>query len=494
MISHHISKCQTPCTIWEKLIMPSVVTACSEVLRPAAAAKVKEIPLPNYMVCRRIDDMAADIEMQILERTKSSDWFAIQLDETMDLSNLAVLLVYIRYAHEGRFHEDFLFCKVLAGTTTAGEIFRMLDGYISGHGLIWGHCVGVCTDGAAAMTGRHNGVVARVKAVSPSVQATHCVIHREVLASKRLSTELHEVLNQVVKIVNLIKANPTNSRLFTALCDEMGADHVHLLLHFEVRWLSQGKVVNRVYELRHEVEAFLTNKQSNLADYLRDQSWLIKVAYLSDILDHFSMLNLSIQGQACDIFQANDKIMAFKKKLSVWTNRVNRGVFDMFGCLSSLADEGVDLGQVPAVIVQHLTETLRHFDSYFPSKSHLTQKQWVRVPFTNPETSALPPVVQDKLLELSCDAGLQLRFGRLSLSEFWLSCCDEYPQLSEMAVKTLMPFHSTYLCETAFSHLTATKTKHRNRLNSENTLRVALSPCLPRFDLLVARKQAHPSH
>lgn len=121
------------------------------------------------------------------------------------------------------------------------------------------------------MTSKHNRVVSRVK-VSPSVQETHCIIHQEVLAFKRLSTELHEVLNQVIWIVNFINANPTNPYLFTALFEEMGADIVHLLLHSEVCWLSRGKVVSRVYELRREIELFLTNKQSSLAYHLQNQS------------------------------------------------------------------------------------------------------------------------------------------------------------------------------------------------------------------------------
>lgn len=61
--------------------MTSIVTACSEVLGPAAKAKVNEIPLSNDTVCRRIDAMAADIEMQIIERAKASDWFASGLHQ-----------------------------------------------------------------------------------------------------------------------------------------------------------------------------------------------------------------------------------------------------------------------------------------------------------------------------------------------------------------------------------------------------------------------------
>lgn len=497
LLSHHISKCHAPFTMGEKLVMPSVVDACREVFGPAAATKVSEIPLSNDTVSRRIQDMAGDIESQVLARAHASDWFAIQLDETTDISNAAMLLVYIRYVHDGRFHEDFLCCKSLPQNTTAVEIFRVLDEYITGHGLLWDRCIGVCTDGAAAMTGRHSGVVARIKEVSPSVQATHCFIHREVLASKHMSPELNEVLNTVVKIVNFIKANATNSRIFAALCEEMGAEHCHLLLHAHVRWLSRGRVVSRVYELRREIEAFLTEKQSNLAVHLQDDAWIAKVAYLSDILDYFNQLNLSMQGRACDIFQANDKIAAFKKKLSVWKDRVGKGVYDMFPLFSSLADESeADLSPMRKLMREHLSQTLLKFEEYFPSRSDpRTGKQWMRDPFTTAETdSTLSSTLEDKLLELSCDGGLRARFSKMQLSEFWLACRGEYPQLSEMAVKMLLPFHSTYLCESGFSTLAATKTKYRNRLASENTMRVSLSSFPPRFDRLVSRRQAHPSH
>ncbi|KAJ8263193.1 hypothetical protein COCON_G00156500 [Conger conger] len=48
--------------------------------------------------------------------------------------------------------------------------------------------------------------------------------------------------------------------------------------------------------------------------------------------------------------------------------------------------------------------------------------------------------------------------------------------------------------EAGFSAVTATKTKLRSRLDIKNTLRVSLSPITPRWDLLVAKKQAQGSH
>jgi len=46
----------------------------------------------------------------------------------------------------------------------------------------WCFCGGVCMDGAAAMIGGLSGLPVRIKEVVPECKATHCVIHKEMLA------------------------------------------------------------------------------------------------------------------------------------------------------------------------------------------------------------------------------------------------------------------------------------------------------------------------
>jgi hypothetical protein len=58
---------------------------------------------------------------------------------------------------------------------------------------------------------------------------------------------LKDVLDTTVKMVNFVKAKPLNSRVFSALCNEMGSDHVMLLQHTEVGWLSRGKVLTHFF-------------------------------------------------------------------------------------------------------------------------------------------------------------------------------------------------------------------------------------------------------
>ena len=130
-----------------------------------------------------------------------------------------------------------MLCALLVPTkTTAAELFRLLDDCISGK-LKWSFCVGICTDGAAAMTRWLSGLTARIKEVAPECESTHCVIHREMMATRKMPLELNSVLNDVVKVINHIKAHALNLRLFEQLCEE----HKRLLLYTEIRLLSRGK-------------------------------------------------------------------------------------------------------------------------------------------------------------------------------------------------------------------------------------------------------------
>ena len=81
------------------------------------------------------------------------------------------------------------------------------------------------------------------------------------LVGKTLGSELKAVLDVVVKMVNYIKNKPLKSRLFAKLCQEMGANYVNLLFHTEARWLSRGKVLSRVYELKDELLSFFRTEK-----------------------------------------------------------------------------------------------------------------------------------------------------------------------------------------------------------------------------------------
>ncbi|KAI6652935.1 SCAN domain-containing protein 3 [Oopsacas minuta] len=260
-------KGKKPYIIGEKLLVGCIGDVCQEMLGESAAKRTARVPLSNDAVARRVIDLACDMEEQLIEQIKSAKWYSLQLDESIEVANLAILLLYVRFEHYGDVKEEYLCSISLPTNATSSQIFDGLNNYIVDQsGLYWQFCVGVCTDGAAAITGRHSGVVAKIKEVAPDCESTHCFIHRENLATKKMPKELNDVLCQVVKVVNHVKANALNSRLFASLCDQMGAGHIELLLHAEVCWLSRGKVLSRVFELRNELTTFLLDKKPEWAE------------------------------------------------------------------------------------------------------------------------------------------------------------------------------------------------------------------------------------
>ncbi|KAJ8784222.1 hypothetical protein J1605_008373 [Eschrichtius robustus] len=144
LVANRLAKAKKPFTVEAELILPAAKDICPELLGEAAVQKVEDV------------------------------------------------------------HEDMLCALLLPTKTVAAELFKSLNDYISGK-LNWSFCVSICTDGVAVMTGQLSGFTTRVKEVASECESTHCVIHREMLASRKMSPELNNVLQDVIRIINHIK-------------------------------------------------------------------------------------------------------------------------------------------------------------------------------------------------------------------------------------------------------------------------------------------------
>ena len=169
--------------------------------------------LSNNTISRRIQHIAEDFNDQLIEKIKGKE-FGLQLDEATDNNNAAHLICYVWFIDGHNIVEDLLFCKSITAGAKAQDLFEILDTFISENNLEWTKCVGVCTDGARSMSGCYGGLQALIRSKAPDALWTHCVIHREALASKYLSPTLNQILEYVVNVVNFIKTRPLKARFF----------------------------------------------------------------------------------------------------------------------------------------------------------------------------------------------------------------------------------------------------------------------------------------
>lgn len=114
------------------------------------------------MVCNNL------ILKQLVKDTNKSKGFTILVDETTDISHKEQLILCARYVHaeQNKIREDFLqFVEVkdVTGQALSTTIFQCLKDI----GLEVKYLVGQGNDGAAAMSGRFNGVQAHIRKYHP---------------------------------------------------------------------------------------------------------------------------------------------------------------------------------------------------------------------------------------------------------------------------------------------------------------------------------------
>ena len=295
------------------------------------------------------------------------------------------------------------------------------------------------------------------------------MIHRQALAStnKTMPSQLLEIMSTIIKIVNFIKSSTLNTRLFRELCEDMTASHQTLLFHTQVRWLSKGNVLKRVQILLPEIKVFLDQnaKHEFLAMISYEKARCILLTF--DIFDRINSLNLSLQGKNKYIFDLNEKLNAFQMKLQNWKRKIENGNICMFEGLSVLVEKkNIELDEsIKGIIIEHLTAMESEFSHYFPELDDIEFKL-LRNPFiVSPQT--IPDKndrAQDELIELINDGSAKEVFEREELSTFWSLMKDSYPTLTKIVLQKLLPFATTYLCESSFSTLLQLKTTTRNRL------------------------------
>lgn len=193
----------------------------------------------------------------------------------------------MQYSFNGKFPEYLLFCRPLPHRTTADNIYLNLNDFFVNNCLLWRNCIGVCTDGAAAMIGKISGLISLIKQRTngKDIIFTNCIIHREALVAQKIDPKLYKILMDAVSVINFIKSRAFNSRLFSNLCKDMGSSYDKLLLHAEVRWLSRGKILRRLLELKDEIRLFLIEVNSEMKHLFSNETWLCTVSYLADIFE-----------------------------------------------------------------------------------------------------------------------------------------------------------------------------------------------------------------
>nr|KAF6360101.1 hypothetical protein mMyoMyo1_011059 [Myotis myotis] len=182
--------------------------------------------------------------------------------------------------------------------------------------------------------------------------------------------------------------------------EETDADHHDLLYHSRVRWLSLGKVFQRVWELKEEIGAFLKLKgKSDEFTELSDKNWLCDFAFAVDIFSHLNELNVKLQGKDQYVHDMYTNVKAFKSKLIFFSRQISDKVFTHFATLATQKETIQNVKKYSKSLDDLHAEFCRRFSDVEKIDQSL---QLVACPLSqNPETA--PVEVQLELMDLQSD-------------------------------------------------------------------------------------------
>ena len=100
LVAELVAKQMKAHTIAESLILPACQAIVKTVFGVEAEKEINIIPLSDNTISRRITDMSNDIEANVTEKLKGCE-FALQADESIDISGKAQLLTFIHFIYDG---------------------------------------------------------------------------------------------------------------------------------------------------------------------------------------------------------------------------------------------------------------------------------------------------------------------------------------------------------------------------------------------------------
>ncbi|XP_015910101.2 zinc finger BED domain-containing protein 5-like, partial [Parasteatoda tepidariorum] len=107
LVSYRIAQCKKSHTMAENLVLPAAIDMVKTMFGQSYANQLRQIPVADITIGRRIDDISEDLCDQLVSRMRFSK-FAAQEDEATDVAKDAHLIAYVRYVDDTNITEDIL--------------------------------------------------------------------------------------------------------------------------------------------------------------------------------------------------------------------------------------------------------------------------------------------------------------------------------------------------------------------------------------------------
>lgn len=290
---------------------------------------------------------------KIISEVKKSLYFSVLCDETTDIAGIEQMSICIRFLKCEKIVETFLtFVAVssLAGENLANVILQIIENY----GLDINNLRGQGYDGASNMSGKLQGVQARIKEKQPYAEYTHCCSHVLNLTivsatnSASASRQINNMLSTIKSTTNFIRdsykrreilkknlsVTETNKTVLKQLCETRWIERHSALIDFVSLFGIIVKTLEEINEISTEHAMAFSLLQSILCF-----EFITSLVICSEISGLMMPVSRYLQKRTIDLTQAKKAITNLLNVLKNRRENVDESFNSMFARVRDLAVE-----------------------------------------------------------------------------------------------------------------------------------------------------------
>ncbi|KAG1653606.1 Transmembrane protein C17orf113 [Nymphon striatum] len=258
------------------------------------------------------------LDDDMTDAINTSPYYGVMLDETCDVTIEKKLAIYIRYLNPttGQVHVSFAGNEHITDCTALG-IENALIEFLHRKGILnenndnISKCMGLGTDGASVMTGRLNGLGARLKRRNPKLTQVHCAAHRLNLASSQAGKAIpymSEYHRHIGILYRYYKDSSVKYDKLRELQDILHGNRKQVKKPTSVRWLSIESAVTMILKSYDAILLSVENADAKkdpkavaLHRFMATSLFLLITALLADVLCVIGILSLTFQKDTVNL-------------------------------------------------------------------------------------------------------------------------------------------------------------------------------------------------
>ncbi|CAI7841279.1 unnamed protein product [Closterium sp. NIES-54] len=294
-----LCKCDAPISMYPRLMRHLAEQDTPDIPRQSYGVYLTRYGFQQMVHCLRTYLTNAQ-----MDHINSSPFLGLQCDESTDRTRGKHMIVYLTFIMDRRVVTEF-FTLLTMEKCDAGSLFEVLMNHLRSAGVDVSKLVGISTDGASVMTGKDNGLVARIREHAPHLFSCHCIAHREALAVKDAATSNPD-LGMVDKVVRTVAEKLGDSSVWSQRFKYLQRVIYNTNLEVQgihtVRWLSRGDAVRRLCKVLGACIVLLWERSHKVYEIVTCYKFHFCLFFLADILADMNDLNRCFQKRDVSLF------------------------------------------------------------------------------------------------------------------------------------------------------------------------------------------------